>query len=216
MRVLGALLTAVAVITTSNYVARANPSTITSIDVARVQPVGSYAGLPFRYIEGAIHGEVSAEEPIAGLRELAAGRATVPYEVIFHIVAPEAASDADAVVVEAPNRGRTIFPSAIGVGAAVTGPNADPVASVINDGFLLSHRISVAAVQWQTGFRRRRAPERARDRRDCRPGFWPLAWRRVPKRSLSPAHLPPSYPGRREPSRLVRKQFHRRRLQCRS
>jgi len=155
MRVYGALLRAflaAAVMTTSDCVARANPSTITSIDLARVQPVGSYAGLPFRYIEGAIHGEVSAEEPIAGLRELAAGRATVPYEAIFHLVAPEAASDADAVVVEAPNRGRTIFPSAIGVRAAVTGPNADPVASVINDGFLLSHRISIAAIQWQTEF----------------------------------------------------------------
>ena len=148
---LGAIL-AVVVVTTSLGAAPANPSTITSVDVAHVRSVGSYAGLTFRYIEGAIHGEVSAEEPIAGLRELAAGRATVPYEVIFQLVAPEAASDADAVVVEAPNRGRTIFPSAIGVRAAVTGPNVDPVASVINDGFLLSHRISIAAIQWQTEF----------------------------------------------------------------
>ena len=148
---LGAIL-AVVVVTTSVGATPANASTITSVDVAHVRSVGSYAGLTFRYIEGAIHGEVSAEEPIAGLRELAAGRATVPYEVIFQLVAPEAASDADAVVVEAPNRGRTIFTSAIGVRAAVTGPNADPVASVINDGFLLSHRISIAAIQWQTGF----------------------------------------------------------------
>ncbi len=125
---------------------------ITSVDIDRVQRVGSYAGLPFRYIEGAIHGEVSVEEPIAGLKEVAAGRATVPYEVSFHLVAPEAASDADTVIVEAPNRGRTIFPSAISVRAAVTGPDADPIASAIGDGFLLSHGISVAAIQWQTGF----------------------------------------------------------------
>ncbi len=97
--------------------ARANPSTITSVDIARVLPAGSYAGLTYRYIEGAIHGEVSAEEPVAGLRELAAGRTTVPYQVNFHIVAPEAASEADAVVVEAPNRGRSIFPGAIGIPA---------------------------------------------------------------------------------------------------
>jgi hypothetical protein len=122
---LGALLAA-AVVTISVGAARANPSTITRVDVARVQPVGSYAGLTFRYIEGAIHGEVSAEEPIAGLRELAAGRATVPYQVSFLIVAPAAASDADTVVVEAPNRGRTIFPGAISVPAPVTGPSADP------------------------------------------------------------------------------------------
>jgi hypothetical protein len=148
---LGALLAA-AVMTTSVSVARANPSTITSVDIAHVQPVGSYAGLTFRYIEGAIHGEVSAAEPIAGLRELAGGRTTVPYQVNFHIVAPEAASDADTVVVEAPNRGRTIFPGAISVPAPVTGPSADPAASAMGDGFLLSHRISVAAIQWQTGF----------------------------------------------------------------
>ncbi len=148
---LGALLAA-AGITTSGGRVRANPSTITSVDIARAQPVGSYAGLTFRYIEGAINGEVSAEEPIAGLRALAAGQTTVPYQVSFHIIAPEAASEADAVVVEAPNRGRTIFPSAIGIAAAVTGPNADPAASAMGDGFLLSHNISVAAIQWQTGF----------------------------------------------------------------
>ena len=148
---LGALLAA-AGMTTSAGAVRANPSTITGVDIARAQPVGSYAGHSFRYIEGAIHGEVSAEEPIAGLRELAAGRTAVPYQVSFHIIAPEAASETDAVVVEAPNRGRTIFPNAIGVAAAVTGPNADPVASAIGDGFLLDHRIAVAAIQWQTGF----------------------------------------------------------------
>ena len=148
---LGALLAAAAM-TTSVRVARANPSTITSVDIAHVQPVRSYAGLTFRYIEGAIHGEVSAAEPIAGLRELAGGRTTVPYQISFHIVAPEAASDADTVVVEAPNRGRTIFPGAISVPAPVTGPSADPAASAMGDGFLLSHRISVAAIQWQTGF----------------------------------------------------------------
>jgi Alpha/beta hydrolase domain len=149
--VLGALLAA-AGMTTAVGAARANASTVTSVDIAFVQPVGSYSGLTFRYIEGAVHGEVSAEEPIAGLRELAAGRTTVPYQVSFHIVAPEAASEADAIVVEAPNRGRSIFPGAISVPAPVTGLSADPVASAIGDGFLPSHGISVAAIQWQTGF----------------------------------------------------------------
>ena len=148
---LGALLAAAGMTTFAGAV-RANPSTITSVDIARAQPVGSYAGLTFRYIEGVINGEVSAEEPIAGLRALAAGQTTVPYRVSFHIIAPEVPSEADDVVVEAPNRGRTIFPNAIGVAAAVTGPNSDPVASAIGDGFLLNHRIAVAAIQWQTGF----------------------------------------------------------------
>jgi hypothetical protein len=60
--------------------------------------------------------------------------------------------DAGTVVVEAPNRGRTIFPGAISVPAPATGPTADPVASAIGDGFLLSHGISIAAIQWQTEF----------------------------------------------------------------
>ena len=148
---LGALLAA-AGMATSAGAARANPSTITSVDIVRAQPVGSYAGLTFRYIKGVIYGEVSAEEPVAGLKEVAAGRTTVPYEVSFQIVAPESGADADAIVVEAPNRGRTIFPGTIAVPAMATGPNADPVASAIGDKFLLNHRISVAAIQWQTGF----------------------------------------------------------------
>jgi Alpha/beta hydrolase domain len=155
MRVYGVLLGALlgtAVVTTSVGAASANPSTITSVDVARVRPVGSYAGLTFRSIEGTVYGEISAEEPIAGLRELAAGRPTVPYQVSFHLIAPEGASEADTVVVEAPNRGRTIFPGAISIPARVAGPSADPVANAIGDAFLLSHRISIAAIQWQTGF----------------------------------------------------------------
>ena len=148
---MGALLAA-AVSTTSVGAASANPSIITSVDVARVRPVGSHAGLTFRLVEGTVHGEVSAEEPVAGLRALAAGRTTVPYEVSFQIVAPEAGSEADAIVVEVPNRGRTIFPGMIAVPATVTGPNPDPVATAIGDGFLLRNKISIAAVQWQTGF----------------------------------------------------------------
>jgi len=155
MRVFGVLFGALigaAVITTSVGAGPANPSTITSVDVARVRPVGSYAGLTFRFIEGIVHGEVSAEEPVTGLREVAAGRTTVPYEVSFQIVSPEAESEADAVVVEAPNRGRTIFPGIIAVPAVAKGPSADPIANAVGDGFLLSHRFSIAAIQWQTGF----------------------------------------------------------------
>jgi Alpha/beta hydrolase domain len=130
--------------------AHANPSIITSVDITRILPVGSYGGLTYRYVEGVIHGEVSAEERVVGLRELAAGRTAVPYHVIFHVVAPEAVSEADTIVVEAPNRGRSIFPGLIGVAKGPTA--AEPVANAIGDGFLLSHRISIAAVQWQTGF----------------------------------------------------------------
>ena len=125
-------LFAAAVMTNSAGASPAKLSTITSVDIARVLPVGIYAGLTYRYIEGEIHGEVSAEEPVAGLRELAAGRGAIPYEVNFHIVAPEPATEADTVVVEAPNRGRSIFPGVIGVPAdPKTDPAADPASASI-------------------------------------------------------------------------------------
>ena len=91
------------------------PSTIVAVEVTREQPAGIYAGVTYRYVEGVIRGEVSAAGPVAGLGELAAGRATVPYEIAFHIIAPELASEADAVVVEAPNRGNNILARTIGV-----------------------------------------------------------------------------------------------------
>jgi Alpha/beta hydrolase domain len=144
---LGGLL-AVAGISTSVNSAGADPSAIIKVDIVHSQPIGSYSGRAFRYVEGAIHGEVSSAEPIAGLRALAAGRSTVPYQVNFQIVAPEYAAEAEAIVVEAANRGRSIFPGAISVPV----PSADPVFSAIGDGFLLSRGISVAAIQWQTGF----------------------------------------------------------------
>ena len=110
--------------------------------------------MTYRYVEGVIHGEASVTEPVAALSELAAGRATIPYEIAFHIVAPESASGAEAVVVEAPNRGNNILARTIGDPAATTADQAggaSPAAAAIGDGYLLKHRISLAAVQWQAG-----------------------------------------------------------------
>jgi hypothetical protein len=131
-----------------------NSSAIIAVDVTSDLPAGTYGGLTWRYLEGVIHGEVSVAENVAGLSELAAGRATIPYEIAFRIVAPESPADADAIVVEAPNRGNPIIARTLGVPAATT---ADPAASAgtaaaaIGDGFLPSHRISLASVQWQAG-----------------------------------------------------------------
>ena len=134
--------------------AQAASSAIVAVDVARDLPAGTYAGVAYRYVEGVIRGEVSAAEPVAGLRELAAGRPTIPYEIAFHIVAPELASEANAVVVEAPNRGNHILARSIGdPAAAPTDQTAasSPTAAAIGDGFLPRHGISLAAVQWQAG-----------------------------------------------------------------
>ena len=134
--------------------AAAAESSITAVDVARERPAGNYAGIAWRYVEGVIRGEVAIGEPVAGLSELAAGRASVPYVIFFHIVAPESGSDASAIVVEAPNRGNPILARSLGAPiATATGQVASPApeAAAIGDGFLLKHRISLAAVQWQAG-----------------------------------------------------------------
>jgi hypothetical protein len=156
MRAYGILLStfAAAAMTAPAGAARAAPSIIVAVDVARDLPAGSYAGVNYRYVEGVIRGEASATEPVAGLSELAAGRATIPYELAFHLLAPESVSEAEAVVVEAPNRGNSILARSIGVPAAATADQAvglSPAAAAIGDGFLLKHQISLAAVQWQAG-----------------------------------------------------------------
>ena len=53
--------------------APAKSSAIIAVDVTRDLPAGTYGGLTWRYVEGVIHGEVSAAEPVAGLSELAGG-----------------------------------------------------------------------------------------------------------------------------------------------
>ncbi|MGB3580679.1 MAG: hypothetical protein WBA40_06160, partial [Roseiarcus sp.] len=156
MRVYGILLSVLAAASMigSAGAAPAKSSAIIAVDVTRDSPVGTYGGLAWRYLEGVIHGEVSAAEPVAGLSELAAGRATVPYEVAFHIVAPESPAEADAVVVEAPNRGNPILARSLGDPTATAADQAGaaaPAAAVVGDGFLIKHRISLAAVQWQAG-----------------------------------------------------------------
>ena len=79
MRVYGMLFSALATAAmTGPAGARpAKPSTIAAVDVTRDLPAGSYAGVTYRYVEGVIHGEVSAIASVAGLSELAAGRATM-------------------------------------------------------------------------------------------------------------------------------------------
>jgi len=155
MRVHGVFLSALAAATMICPAAGAAPaeSSIIAVDVARERPAGNYAGIAWRYVEGVIRGEVGIGQPVAGLSELAAGRASVPYVIFFHIVAPESASEADSVVVEAPNRGNPILARSLDAPVATAPAQAADAAAaaVIGDGFLLKHRISLAAVQWQAG-----------------------------------------------------------------
>jgi hypothetical protein len=135
--------------------AQAQPrSAITAVEVVRTQPVGVFGGIAFRRIEGVIHGEVAASEPVAGLREVAAGRALVPYETRFDLILPEDPALADGVVVEAANRGMRVLPAMLSAPGAMTTPPGEPkagAAATVGDGFLPAQRLSLAHVQWQTG-----------------------------------------------------------------
>jgi hypothetical protein len=149
MKVHAILLSALAAAMTAPAdVGETKPSTIAAVEVTRDVPAGTFGGVAWRSLEGVIHGEVSSAEPVAGLSALAAGRPSVPYAIAFRIVAPETASNADAVVVEAPNRGNQIIARSLGApGAAPPSPEL----AAIGDGFLPGHRIALAAVQWQAG-----------------------------------------------------------------
>ena len=200
--------------------APAKSSAIIAVDVTRELPAGTYGGWAWRYLEGVIRGEVSGAEPVAGLSELAAGRATVPYEVAFHIVAPESSLG-----------GRLRCRR----GAQSRQSHSRPLAwRSRRDGAWSGcrrrgggcgrRRLSAQALDFARrgsmagGSSRRPARGRAGDRRDRRPGFRPLARRRLSRRLRvrARAGLPPPRPRGREPERVVREHISRRRLQRRS
>ena len=124
--------------------ARAAPSSsIVAVEVTRDEPAGTFGGVAFHRIEGVIHGEVAAGEPVAGLAEAAAGRPVLPYRTGFDLIAPTDPGQADGVLVEANNRGMGVI---LGMLSA-PGPGRP---TALGDGFLFAHRIAVAHIQWQT------------------------------------------------------------------
>jgi hypothetical protein len=134
-------------------------SRITGVDITRVEPVGTFGGVPFRRIQGTIHGEVAASEAVAGLPDAASGRALAPYETTFELITPEDPARADGVVVEANNRGMGVIAALLSAPpakrpappAASGGLLTAGQAATLGDGFIFAHRLSVARIQWQAG-----------------------------------------------------------------
>ena len=142
MKLLTGLWTALTIaMSVGNAAEAAARSSITSIEITDSRPAGTFNGVAFRRIQGVIHGVVSVDEPIAGLREVAAARDIVAYDSRFEMTAPEDPSRAAAIVVEAANRGS----------APLQGMMNPPGGAQAGDGFLFNQGLSIALIQWQAG-----------------------------------------------------------------
>lgn len=138
--------------------AQAGPASgVTAVQITKSEAAGAFGGVAFRRIEGKIEGRVAASEPVAGLSEIAAGRAFVPYQTTFKLTLPVDPARADGIVVGANNRGSEVL------GIIFSGPRSKPGAgqeaaslaayagTMDGEGFLLSQHLSIASIQWQTG-----------------------------------------------------------------
>ena len=127
---------------------------IPGVDVTSDTPLGSFGGIAFRHVQGVIHGQVAADEPVAGLQAVAAGRPLVPYETRFDLILPQDPAQADGVLVEAANRGMGVLAAMMSAPGSMTlsrAPGAVPAQAIATgDGFLLAQRLSIARIQWQT------------------------------------------------------------------
>lgn len=155
IRLLAALVIAAPVATVAQA---APPSSIRTVEITQTEPAGTFGGVAFRRIQGVIHGVVAAGEPVAGLGEVAAGRDLVPYDAGFDMVMPDDPSQADAVIVEANNRGMPVLLAMMSAPGAIAPPKASASGELkleqgaaIRDGFLFAQHLSLAHVQWQTG-----------------------------------------------------------------
>ena len=109
-------------------------SQFTSVEVTRVVPEQTYAGVAYVRVAGVVHGVVEASEDLVGLATLpktAAGQ--YEYASGFEAIVPAAGQPANEVLyIDAENRGTPVSQGALG-------------------GFLQTHATSYARVQWQTG-----------------------------------------------------------------
>lgn len=131
--------------------ASATPSEIRSVEITRDEPAAGTASSAFRHIEGTIRGVVAADEAVAGLQAVAAGRQSVPYETTFEMTIPVDPARADGILVEATNRGSAIMADILSLQMRSGGqPQGDPQGGSKTE-FLFEKGLSLANIQWQTG-----------------------------------------------------------------
>jgi Alpha/beta hydrolase domain len=142
----------------SGVVQAAPQSSIDAVQIISSDPAGIFAGIPYRRVQGSIQGVVAASEPVAGLKDVAAGRDLVPYKTTFDITLPDDPSLANGVIVEASNRGggASVLLGMMGASDASNHSPTSANASGVNhsepvDNFLFDQHLSLAVIQWQAG-----------------------------------------------------------------
>ena len=123
-----------------------------SIDVLS-EEIGTFDGIAFRRYQGVLHGSVAADEDVAGLRTVLAGRHFLRYDAAFELIAPVVPQPQSAVIVEVENRGRPAFLARLAnitLGGKVA-PDAIAYPEGLGNGFPFRSGIAYGRVAWQTG-----------------------------------------------------------------
>lgn len=122
---------------------------VTRLELVTDTVFGTFAGAPFRRIDGRVIGELSPDEPIPGLaRAPRNARGRVEYRLPFSIVMPASADAGNGtLLVDVPNRGRPISHF------LYNGPREPllPLALEPGNGFLQRRGYTVAMLQWELG-----------------------------------------------------------------
>lgn len=127
-------------------------SGVTSVEVERSEPLGSFGGVPFERLSGRVEGQVHRSEPVVGLGQLLGDREFHRYRSEFEVIRPVAAAPRRVAVVEVENRGSPLMLQlfnrfVIGFSGA---PSQTTYPPRIGDGFLFVGGRTYARVQWQT------------------------------------------------------------------
>ena len=125
---------------------------VTTIDV-RSEEIGMFSGVAFRRYHGILHGSVAADEDVAGLQVVLAGRSFLPYAAAFELITPVVPQPQSAVVVEVENRGRPAFLARLAnmsLGGKVA-PDAISYPDGLGNGFPFRSGVAYGRVAWQNG-----------------------------------------------------------------
>jgi hypothetical protein len=137
----------------SSVMAAGAPSAITAIEVKGTQAAGTFGGVTYLRTFGVVHGRVAPDEKVVGLAALPKGAdGGYAWSAEFETIAPAAGQPANSsVFVEAENRGSPLIVDLLNRVIARGAPSKAAYPEGMGNGWLFSHKISYARVQWQTG-----------------------------------------------------------------
>lgn len=128
-------------------------SRVTAMRIWDTQPVGTFNGVAYTRISGAIEGIIDGREDVVGLAALPKNaRGQYAYSSEFEIIEPSIGEPNNEVIfIDAENRGGAIMLNLFNE-AGVAGPPSRAVyREGVGNGFLQRHATSYARVQWQMG-----------------------------------------------------------------